>query len=345
MPITVEELTKAHDKEITAFLDGLGAMTPSVLGYHYPFYRDMLVKIGVGQPVYFAARLDGELVGYLPAFSRQSEAGVVYCSLPFFGPNAGVLCSDEPARAEVHQALLRALLDRADRDEALSCSVYTPFMFDEFDLYDEIMPDAVVTEKFTQYLDLTTTAWGSSIRYDLRKADRLGVEVSTELTSERFETFYSIYRQNCEDYGIPLKPRRCLELLVDHQVLGRHTGVYFAHHEGAMIGGLLMIWAPLTASYYVPCLLASARTLQPNTVLIHRAAEDARGRGIRLWNWESSPSRESGVFKFKKKWGGQEGRYRIYTKVFRPQEEFAAMGKDGIAEAFPFYYVYPFDRL
>ena len=50
-----------------------------------------------------------------------------------------MLCSDEPARAEVHQALLQALLDRAARDKALSCSVYTPFMFDEFDLYDEII--------------------------------------------------------------------------------------------------------------------------------------------------------------------------------------------------------------
>jgi hypothetical protein len=343
--IHVEQLSSRNEDELISFLNTLGRTTPSILGYHYPFYRDMLVEIGVGQPVYLGARLNGRLVGLLPAFARRSAAGVVCSSLPYFGPNAGVLYSDKEARAEIHTALLQALLSRAEQDKALSCSIYTPLLFDEFDLYDVVMPQAIVVDKFTQYLDLETATWSKKINYDLRKAERLGVEISKEVTPERVETFYTIYQQNCYDHGIPLKPKKCVEFLVDEGILGKHTDIYFAFHRDEMIGGLLIIWSSLTASYYVPCGLASARTLQPGTLLIEQAVQDARARGIRIWNWESSPSRDSGVYRFKKKWGAIEGNYRIYVQTFQPREIFQQLGRDGILRHFPYYFVYPFDLL
>lgn len=345
MTISVEELSPRDDQEQVDFLDKLGNVSPSVLGYYYPFYRDMLVEIGVGQPVYLGARRNGDLVGLLPTFVRESAQGMVYCSLPYFGPNAGVLCDNE-ARAEVHSALLTALLDRAKADAALSCSVYTPFLFDEFALYDAVIPEAIVVNKFTQYLDLRITTWDKgAIARNIGKAKKSGVEISSDITPGRVDTFYTIYEQNCQDYGIPLKPRKCVDFLVSERVLGRYTGIYFAFHEGEMIGGVLVIWGPLVASYYIPCVLAEARTLQPGPALIERAIQEARARGIRFWNWESSPSRDSGVYQFKKKWGSVEGTYRIYVQAFRPREFFQRLGVDGILRHFPYFYVYPFDLL
>jgi hypothetical protein len=345
MTIHVEELS-SRDDEIIDFLDRLGRTTPSVLGYHYPFYRDMLVEIGVGRSVYLGARLSGELVGLLPGFARESGAGVVYSSLPYFGPNAGVLCSNDEARIEIHAALLQALLTRAEQDKALSCSIYTPFLFDEFELYDAAVPEAILVEKFTQYLDLRITTWNKgAIARNLQKAKRVGLEISEDVTPERMESFYAIYERNCKDYGIPLKPRGCVEFLVTEGVRGKHTSIYFAFYEGEMVGGLLMIWSPLTASYYIPCSLAGARTLQPGPALIEQAIHDARARGIQIWNWESSPSRVSGVYRFKEKWGSVEGSYRIYVQTFCPRERFQELGKDAISKHFPFYFVYPFDRL
>src|SRR5262249_11014148 len=143
MSVEIKELS-ACDEEIVSFLNSLGRVTPSVLGYHYPFYRDMLVEIGIGQPIYLGARLNDTLIGLLPAFKMDSTAGVVYASLPFFGPNAGVLSNADERRGEIHRALLQTILARARQDRALSCSIYTPFLFDEFDLYDSVMPDVTV---------------------------------------------------------------------------------------------------------------------------------------------------------------------------------------------------------
>ena len=54
--------------------------------------------------------------------------------------------------------------------KALSCSIYTPFLRDQFELYDSVLRHAVVVEKFTQYLDLSRARWSKEIQYDLRKA-------------------------------------------------------------------------------------------------------------------------------------------------------------------------------
>lgn len=345
MSIAIEVLTANHDRELESFLDRLGAVSPSVLGYHYPFYRDLIATAGAGESRYLGARVEGTLVGVLPAFKIASASGSAYSSLPFFGPNAGALTAADERSERICSALLDSFLDYARSDGALSCSIYTPFQCENLACYDAAMPEAHVVEKFTQYLDLHSATWSSAIAYDLRKGKRLGVEISKDITTERINRFYELYHMNCVEYGIPIKPKPCVDLLFGESNLGQHSDAYFAMRDGEMIGGLLMVWSPLTASYYIPCTLPSARTLQPGTLLIDRAVQDARQRGIHYWNWEASPSRESGVFQFKKKWGSTEGRYRIYVQAFKPAEVFRALGRATIERDFPFFFVYPFDRL
>jgi hypothetical protein len=268
----------------------------------------------------------------------------VYCSLPFFGPNAGVLCHDGPSGREIHRWLLGKLLDRARQERALSCSVYTPFLFSEFSWYDHFPPDVVVP-KTTLYTDLASAEWNSSIQYDLRRARRLGVEVCCDATPERLAAFYDIYRQNCADRGIPLKPRECLDFLARPELLTRRTRIYFALRGDEMIAGLLVVFSASTASYYIPCSRDDAKTLQPGTLLIDSAVRDLRASGVRFWNWEGSPSPESGVYKYKKKWNSVESSYRVYIWCPCGTEELRRIGKDRLRDGFPAFFVYPYDQL
>ena len=182
-------------------------------------------------------------------------------------------------------------------------------------------------------------------RQDLRKAQKAAIEVTSDVTVERLERMFEIYWQNCADYGIPPKPRACLEFLTSKDALGSLTQVYFAMLGDAVVAGLLVVFSPITLSYYLPCSSSEYRNQQPGSLLIDRAVRDARSRGIRFWNWESSPGRDSGVYAFKGKWGSQEDSYRVYCKTFQPEEKLRALGRDRIAEEFPHYYVWPFDRL
>lgn len=343
MSLEVVELHPDDDDELTEFLDGLARVSGSVLAYHYPFYRNLLVRLGLGSPVYLGVRRSGQLCGFLPAFSKESSVGTVFCSLPFFGPNAGVLCGPED-RTEIHATLLGELVRRAEQSGALSCAVYTPFLSHDFALYDEWFGGDGVVNKFTQCLDLSSAQWPKEIQYELRKAERASVTVTTEVTAERLAAFYEIYRQNCSDYGIPPKPWECVEFLADEKIRGRFTQIYFAILEGTVIAGLLVLFSPATASYYMPCSLANYRSLQPGTLLIAKAMEDAKRRGLNYWNWESSPDR-SGVYQFKKKWGSREEEYRTYVKTFQSVEKIRQIGRDRLASEFPYYFVWPYDRL
>lgn len=344
--ITVEVLSKSNDSEYIDFLDKLGRTSPAVLCYHYPVYRDMLTDISVGEPFYLGARLDTELVAVLLGFVRTSEIGAVYCSLPFFGPNAGVICANDDRIRECHETLLNAVLERLrGQENLLSATFYTPLFFDQFEYYDYSLPDAIVVNKFTHTIYLPDFKASSSIAYDIRKAKKSGVTISTEITPQNMDMFYGIYKKNCEDYGIPLKPRLAIESLLDDSDSADRARAYFAFHENSMIAGLLVLFSPLTISYYLPCALHSARSLQPGAALIHQAMQDAQQRGIQYWNWESSPSRDSGVCKFKKKWGSLESGYRIYMVPYKSEKIFKRIGKEQLSLNFPYFFVYPFDRL
>ncbi|HYK87180.1 MAG TPA: GNAT family N-acetyltransferase [Acidobacteriota bacterium] len=344
--MNVELLNESRDGECSAFLDRLGQSSPSVLGYHYPFYRDMLCHIGVGEPFYWGAWNGSQLVGLLPGFLRRAEHGLAYCSLPYFGPNAGVVCATNGYSREVHAALLTPVLDHLARQpDSVTASFYTPFLFERFDLYADLVPQAVVVPKKTLYLDLQNPTWEGKIRYDLNKARKHGLAVSEELSQGRIQALYEIYRQNCVDHGIPLKPQSAIEFLLTRGIESGRVGCYLAFESSTLVAGLIIIWGPRTVSYYLPCSTVRGRAVQAGTLLIDWVMKEAGRRGIRFWNWESSPSIDSGVYRFKSKWGSIESDYRVYVRAFTSVERLRSIGAAEIAHHYPFFFVYPFDRL
>jgi hypothetical protein len=345
--LRIEILDNSRDNDVIHFLDRLAQVSPAVLGYHYPIYRDMLKAIGIGEPLYISAWEGSQLVGVLPGFVKKSEKGSAYCSLPYFGPNAGVLCAPDAGKENsIHRALIGSALDyMQSQPDALTAAFYTPFLFDKFFYYEELMPEAVVVVKKTLFLDLPAARWDSKLQYDLRRAERAGLTVSSEVTLERMRFFYQIYEQNCIDYGIPLKPPQAIEYLMEGGVSEKKARCYFGYLKGKMVAGLMILYSPCTASYYIPCTLAEARTIQPGSMLIDRAIQDAKQIGIRYWNWESSPSPESGVYHFKKKWGSQTHEYRIYVQLFCDLNKLQRLGPSGLTSFFPHLYIYPYDRL
>lgn len=120
---------------------------------------------------------------------------------------------------------------------------------------------------------------------------------------------------------------------------------YLAFEDTLLAAGLITLWGPRTASYYLPCSTPRARSAQAGTLLIDLALKEARKRGLRYWNWESSPSIDSGVYRFKSKWGSIGSDYRTYVRAFTSVETLHAVGAFGLSENYPHFFIYPFDRL
>lgn len=338
-------LEDEFDSKISEFLDDLSETDNCVLGYHYPFYRKMLREIEIGKPHYIGLFEDDHLVALLPGFIKSSKLGKVYSSLPFFGPNAGVLC-ESSHRIEYTTRIIQFLLEEVNKEDFISSSLYSSFLSDSL-AEDESLKNQfpITVEKFTSYIEMKNFSLSSKIRYDIRKSEKAGVIITDKIEPNKIDELYNIYIENCNDFSIPVKPKECVNLLAEEAAKSNKVSITFAEMNGQVIGGLIMIWSKSVASYYLPCALNKFRTLQPNTLLINHALNDAVERNMKIWNWESSPSKESGVYKFKKKWGSTDEAYKVYIRPNKKSDFYENLGSKIISEHFPNYFVYPFDRI
>lgn len=343
---TVKHLQTTDKVDYNNFVQQLAKTSPAVLGYHYSFYLDILEECNIGEVYCIALYNNDSLCAVLPGLIKKSELGVVYSSMPFFGPNASILCLPQFETLEVHQIMINFLINQLSSfPNILSASFYTPFLSDKINWYSDILQTEFVVDKNTQYLDIQNTEWSSKIRYDLRKAEKLGLTISTDITDEAVNKLYEIYIQNCTDYSIPPKPKQFVDGLAAASKNGENVDFYFSIFENEIVGGLIVVYSASTLSYYLPCSLDSARTLQPTTVMIDKAFEKAKQNGLQYWNWEASPSVESGVFQFKKKWGSLSSDYKIFIKTFQSVEVFKTLGKEKISQQFPYFFVFPFNLI
>ncbi len=342
---TVTILNENADIELTQFLDKLSLSENAVLGYHYPFYGKMLKSIEIGEPFYLGLYDKNELVAFLPGFVKNEKQGNVYSSLPFFGPNAGILCQTQN-KIIYSNALLAFLENYLAQNNFISASIYSSFLAEQAS-EDKLFEDFATTkiEKFTSYIALEKLSISTKIAYDIRKAEKEGVLVSREITDFKVSELYKIYHQNCIDFDIPIKPQKCIQFLAHEATKSDAVTFYFAELEGQIIGALIMIWSKAVASYYLPCSLNEFRTYQSNTLLINTALEEAKNRNIKIWNWESSPSVASGVYKFKKKWGSEDTTYNIFLKLLENEDFFVKLGKENISKLYPNFFVFPFNKL
>ena len=272
------------------FWERLSAGQESVLAYHHLAYRDLLQAClgSDASPRYWIVQdqhgdraKDYPIVAALPCFVKQSNVGPTYCSLPFFGPNAGVLCSySEPDAPLWHRLLLKAAMAEAIAAGAWSITFYTPLWFADFSWYEEVLaPDFLVVQKFTQHMPLSSPPrWPSTRWRNIRRAESAGLQVVASPTCEQAEQFWKLYLQNCREYGIPPKPYACLEKILKElgpQGLAQFMVVVDPANNGRVVAGLVTLISRRTLSYCMPGYDSSYRAHQPMAPLIHQTALDA----------------------------------------------------------------------
>ena len=354
----LDRLTPDHDEEYARFLDDVSARPggAGVLGYHTPEYRRML--LGALQPgtedVSFLARdrRDGRIVAALPGMLKTAGGLACYNSLPFFGPNVGILMADaDPSSCRaVAELLTTAAIQAAASAGAVTAVFYSgfrpaggPVENPAFDAWPVVrIPRATLFQK----LPLSGEPdWPSTRRYDVRKAIQCGVTTKAGVLDDaEFDRFWGMYGDNCRERDIPAKPKAALKELCRPENAHR-VRTYLAFRHEKIVAGLMMMWSKSTASYYLPCVDPEFTSSQPQPLLIDVACRDAIQSGLQYWNWESSPNPESGVYKFKRKWGATELGYEIVVVPFVEGRALSEIGRERLAQLFPFYFVYPYDRL
>lgn len=324
--------TSELEPEIADFV----AQHPDGLIYYAPAFRRYLLAVVGGDCRSVLAYEDGRLTGVLPVLVKSGPYGPVLNSLPFFGSPGGALTTSATA-AEA----LRGEYDRLASDVAVANWIAHPFV-------DVAPPRHTLTdERIAQWTELPSDATAvtdliePSARRNIQKAVAQGVVVRER--TDALDFLERTHRENMAAIGGRAKPPEFFSRLAGTMTAGRDWRLYVAEQAGEPIAALLTFEAARTVEYVMPVVRESARGLQPTAAILSHAMEAAAARGFVRWNWGGTWLTQEGVYRFKKKWGARERRYRYFVTVNDPSV--LRRGAAELAEAYPWYYTVPYGAL
>lgn len=338
--ISVQALRDTRDPKLLGLFERISS--PSLLGYHHPRYGELLDMMLGDEGIWLLALDAGEPVGFLPLRQRRGPVGCVVNALPFHGPNGGVLIADGTEPGAVEAALLGAFRSHIGQRGMVSAAFYTPFLGDADRFARILAPDESVP-KFTQALDLASTdRWPRRRRRDLLRVERAGLMVRDAEHGD-WGAIRRAYGASCRHANLPEKPEAYLRGLLELAVAAPRAPVHFAvaQREDDVVAGLVTLWGSATLSYTVPFALPEERTHQPGTLLVDVVARDARARGLRWLNFESSPRRGDSVYEYKRQWGAGLLRYAVLCFYPNGREQLAGVADAELRAAYPHYFVRP----
>lgn len=313
------------------------------LAAHSLSYRRLLQAVLECDATYWLAMEEGRVTGMLPLTSHDGPFGRVLNSLPFFGSVGGVLASTRAAST----ALWRRFDQLASMSDVAAATVICNPLIDQptppvdHDFVEERIGQVTWLPAADDAAEAVLALIDGSTRRNIRKAQKSGVSVLVE--NSAVDSLERIHRENMEEIGGRQKSGKFfMELPINLKVNSEYR-IYTARIDNEIVSALLLLYFNDSVEYFMPATLSEFRNSQPMALAIYQAMLDAAARGIACWNWGGTWLSQEGVYRFKKKWGAEDQRYRYYVRV--NDKSLLSRSRAELLNAYPDVYVVPFDRL
>ncbi len=171
----------------------------------------------------------------------------------------------------------------------------------------------------TVMLDLTKTEdelmadMRRQTRYEVRRAAKLGIEVSHSNTKKAFDEFFELQQETAKRQGFI--PPSLDFLQAQRQAFGKNAQIYTASLDGEVLArGLIMLQGP-EAVYNEAASTEAGRKLPGAYALQWQVIQDAKAAGLKRYNLfgiappNSPHHRYAGVTTFKTGFGGEQITY------------------------------------
>jgi len=330
------------------------------LVYHSLKYRSFLKSVlSDCEDKYLIAYEDGRPVGALPAFvKRNAEFGPVVNSLPFFGSNGGVMVHSKVSNpVEVKTGLLDAFRDLTDQEDAAASTIISNPLQPDDEIYEALTHYTFTDDRIGQLVELRNfnsrgnqdlseqlmAYFHRKTRNHIRKAVKSNVEVGVKNDPEAFSLLEDLHVNSMEGIGGRAKTSAFFEAIQNNLRPNHDFMLYVAWFENRIIAALLVLFSNKTSEYFMPATDVNYRSLQPMSLLIKTAMEEAVRREMYYWNWGGTWLTQDGVYDFKSRWGTEDYPYHYYIRVRKP--EILENSKETLLNAYPNFYVCPFQQL
>lgn len=348
--MTVRTLDHADEPAYNRFLDA----SPDATLYASLEYRSFLQAVVPGAPEYLIAVETDRIVGALPLFAcRIPDAGEILNSLPWYGSHGGcVLLSREDE--DVRRTLLAEYARRAGGSDVLAGTlILLPAEHGSLQTYRDALRPAAEDYRIGQITELPPpgediehrllACFGRKTRNLVRKALREPFDLAVRDDEDAWRFLCQMHTQNLQAIGGKAKPWSHFVALRNH-LSGDCRRLYVATDAGRPVAALLLARYRDTLEYLTPVVHPEYRSRQALSFVIYHAMCDAVREGVRRWNWGGTWPTQRTLFHFKQGWGAREWPYS-YVVTSRDSGRRLSVLKSRLHELFPYYYVYPYDRL
>ena len=307
------------------------------------------------KPCFLIASQNGQDLGGLPLYRFDSELGSIFSSVPGAGALGGVIHAADlfPEHiCSIYEALLGYAVALASDEAALALTVIShPLLKDAGLITDAMKPD-VVFHNFTQATRVCDVASeGAFILPNnkdrnpgktIRKARGAGVCTFLATTDSDFRQWLAIHEKRHSELGLAGLGSNLLERVFKEPAPPNGAFLILSELDDAICGGGLFIHTSFCCDAFMLSMDSTYRNEAPNYAVMETAFLEMDRRGIQFFNWQSSPSRQSGVYKFKNQWGCAEYAYLFATRLFVPRDEILKIGRQRLAAAFNGHFIVPF---
>lgn len=160
-------------------------------------------------------------------------------------------------------------------------------------------------------------------RYEVRRAQKLGIKVSYETSEKAFNDFYDLQLETAERQGFIPSTRHLI--MAQHEVFGEKARIYTATLDGKVLAkGEILLQAP-EAIYHEAASTLDGRKLPGAYALQWQIIQDAKALGLKRYNLfgiappNSPHHRYAGVTTFKTGFGGEQLAYlSAHDLVIKP---------------------------
>lgn len=323
MALTVEIVgeTPQAEKEYDAFLD---QCRHSVI-QQSTTWRDVIAALGPDEPYLLLAREADRPVGALPLYLYKGKYGNIMTSVPQPGPHGGITAAEDVTDQDgTYRSLINAALELSREKSCCILSIITnPFLQDAERCRQYLQPEYAL-ENFTQYIPLNEIFDADGVagyqkkrtivKRKLMQAESAGLEVR-EGSEKEFGQWYDIHERRHREVGAQPLERGLFQNIIEKALPLGHAKFLLVYYNEKVIGGCIYICNRHICDAFLMSADSEYIELGTNYVLTHAALTWAYKTGRQIFNWQSSPSRQSGVYEFKRKWDSKEVPYYFYSRV------------------------------
>ena len=325
--------------------EALSAVASTIYGTYE--YVSLISKVVQGETLWITAVDEADqLAGVLPLIQRQTRFGVIANSLPFFGSHGGPNVIGGSAHVEL--AILREYKNYCTSIENIAASTIIEPL--KGFVNDSEIVKSVLGSPTDSRISLITDLQQLSdpVQFmgnlpdprprNIRKALRLGIEVSHGNEVARLEALHGIHIENTARINGLIKPTIFFELLSQELPLDYWT-VFTGELNGEVIAALLLLKYGLTVEYFIPAVATEHMSTQGLSLVIFEAMKEMHKQGFEKWNWGGTWATQTGVYDFKRKWSTTENAYKYYSTIHDPRLVKAPFS-ELLLDA-PYFYWYP----